>query len=83
MLSTSSNPDITRFSLLLLQLLLLKCSTAVAETFLEGNGINAIIRVAKSGLAGSIFNSELFETLCAVIAYDVCGFLNVASGYPL
>ena len=105
MLSTSSHPDITRLSVLLLQSLLLDCSTAVAETFLESNGINAIIRVAKSGdiddrwlqinswrtlchfvdscivlnqsadspllhtqLPDCIFRSDLFETLCAVIA---------------
>jgi len=49
MLSTSSYPDITRFSVLLLQPLLLECSAAVAESFVESNGINAIIRVAKSG----------------------------------
>ena len=49
MLSTSSHPDITRLSVSLLQPLLLECSNSVAETFLENDGINAIIRVAKSG----------------------------------
>jgi len=106
MLSTSSYPDITRLSVLLLQPLLLDCSTVVAKTFLESNGINTIIRVAKSGdiddrwlqvnswrtlrhfvescivlygqaadsppleshLPDSVFRSDLFETLCAVIA---------------
>ena len=52
MLSTSSHPDITRFSLLLLQPLLLECSTAAVEAFLESNGINAIIRLAKSADIG-------------------------------
>ena len=49
MLSTSSHPGITRFSVLLLQPLLLECSAPVVESFLESNGINTIMRVAKSG----------------------------------
>lgn len=68
----SSHLEITSWSVRLLKPILADCSISVVQTFIESNGVNALLRAAK---AGDIDNRRLqvdsWRTLCAFINTSV------------
>ncbi|KAL0569561.1 hypothetical protein V5O48_012402 [Marasmius crinis-equi] len=64
----SPNPDITSWSVRLLEVLLSNCNLAVLAAFTEGNGVSAVLRAAKAGGVDSRrLQIESFRTLCTFI----------------
>ncbi|KAJ7079080.1 hypothetical protein B0H15DRAFT_520511 [Mycena belliarum] len=68
-LETSSHPDITNWAVRLLEVLLSGCSLAVSQSFVEGNGISAVVRAARAGAVDSRrLQIDSLRTMCAYIA---------------
>ncbi|KAF8210589.1 hypothetical protein K438DRAFT_1809972 [Mycena galopus ATCC 62051] len=68
-LETSSHPDITNWAVRLLEVLLSRCSLPVSQAFVEGNGINAVVRAARAGAVDSRrLQIDSLRTMCAFIA---------------
>ncbi|KAJ6625879.1 hypothetical protein B0H10DRAFT_2001191 [Mycena sp. CBHHK59/15] len=68
-LETSSHPDITNWAVRLLEVLLSRCSLSVSQAFVEGNGINAVVRAARAGAVDSRrLQIDSLRTMCAFIA---------------
>ncbi|KAJ7497568.1 hypothetical protein FB451DRAFT_1076388 [Mycena latifolia] len=68
-LETSSHPNITNWAVRLLEVLLSKCSLPVSQAFVEGNGINAVVRAARAGAVDSRrLQIDSLRTMCAFIA---------------
>ncbi|KAK0476673.1 hypothetical protein IW261DRAFT_1489514 [Armillaria novae-zelandiae] len=67
-LEITSHPDITSWSVRLLEILLHRCSVVVLKAFTVGNGINAVLRATKVGLVDSRrLQIDSLRTLCAFI----------------
>ncbi|KAJ6587180.1 hypothetical protein DFH09DRAFT_1142834 [Mycena vulgaris] len=68
-LEASSHPDITNWAIRLLEVLLSGCSLAVSQAFVEGNGINAVVRAARAGAVDSRrLQIDSLRTMCTFIA---------------
>jgi hypothetical protein len=67
-LETSSHPDIVNWAIRLLEVLLSRCSLEVTNTFVESNGINAVVRAARAGVVDSRrLQIDSLRTMCAFI----------------
>ncbi|KAJ7268707.1 hypothetical protein B0H12DRAFT_1067756 [Mycena haematopus] len=74
-LETSSHPDITNWAVRLLEVLLSRCSLAVLQAFVEGNGINAVVSAARAGAVDSRrLQIDSLRTMCAFIASTTQGY---------
>ncbi|KAL0059409.1 hypothetical protein AAF712_013850 [Marasmius tenuissimus] len=68
LLTPAPNPDITSWSVRLLEVLLSNCTPAVLKAFTESNGVSAVLRAAKAGGVDSRrLQIESFRTLCTFI----------------
>lgn len=81
-LEITSHPDITSWSIRLLEILLHPCLIDVLQAFTDNNGINAVLRAAKVGLVDSRqLQIDSLRTLCALI--DSSTHLSIEGERPL
>jgi hypothetical protein len=82
-LQTSSHPDITNWAVRLLEVLLSRCSLAVSQAFVEGDGINAVVRAARAGAVDSRrLQIDSLRTMCAFIASTTKEYKATNTSHP-
>ncbi|KAJ7141457.1 hypothetical protein C8R44DRAFT_247302 [Mycena epipterygia] len=82
-LETSSHPDITNWAVRLLEVLLSQCSLAVSQAFIDGNGINAVVRAARAGAVDSRrLQIDSLRTMCAFIASTTQEYKKKTTSHP-
>jgi len=68
-LEVTSHPEITSWSVRLLEVVLTRCAAPVAQAFTDQNGIGIVLRAAKAGNIDSRrLQIDSLRTLCAFIA---------------
>ncbi|KAJ6500160.1 hypothetical protein C8R47DRAFT_284448 [Mycena vitilis] len=83
-LQTSSHPDITNWAVRLLEVLLSRCSLAVSQAFVEGDGINAVVRAARAGAVDSRrLQIDSLRTMCAFIASSTKEYKGTRTSHAL